>query len=97
MVGITFDAAQGTPILSAQDGVLGNQNAGAAGQAGGVGLQLVNGDTEAPVPFQTRNQLGNLAANVPANYRYAIRYYSLAATPTVGSVNGAVVFTFDYR
>jgi type 1 fimbria pilin len=96
-VGITFDVAQGTPISSAATGVIGIQNAGTAGRARGVGLQLIDAGTSAPVPLQTRNPLGNIAANVPATYRYAVRYYSLADSPTPGSVNGAMIFTFDYR
>lgn len=96
-VGVTFDATAATPVKLPAAGVFGIQNEGTAGVAGGVGVQLVDGQTFAPVPLQTRNALGNLSPNVPATYAYAFRYYSLAANPSPGIVNGAMVFTFDYQ
>ncbi|WMD18509.1 fimbrial protein [Achromobacter seleniivolatilans] len=97
VVGITFDGAVGTPINAAAAGVFGILNEGAPGVASGVGVQLVNAVTHAPVPLQTRTALGSIAANLQSTYQYAIRYYGLTATPSPGVVNGAMVFTFDYQ
>ncbi|MDT4857550.1 Fimbrial protein [compost metagenome] len=97
VVGITFDGAGGTPVKSAASGVFGSMNEGSAGVASGVGVQLVNDTTFAPMPLRVRNNLGSITANTNASYRYALRYYSLNGTPGAGQVSGAAVFTFDYQ
>ena len=98
-VGITFDAAVGTPIQSASTGVLGASNAGQPGAATGVGFQLVNGGTYSPVPLQVRNDLGSIAANTLNNYNYAVRYIGLngGQLATAGEVISSAIFTFDYQ
>lgn len=94
VVGVTFDGV-GIPISSAALGVFGIQSGVDAAQ--GVGVQLVNQGTNTPVPLQVRNALGSIQANTAQSYEYAIRYYSLASRPAPGTVNGAMVYTFDYQ
>lgn len=96
-VGMTLDAAVGTPVQSAPSGVLGIANAGTGGNASGAGVQIVNSSGTVPVPLQVRNDMGNIAASVPATYGFGARYVRLAATPTPGAVSSAMVFTLDYQ
>lgn len=96
-VGITFDAAAGTPVKSSAGGVLGNSNEGSAGAASNVGFQLIDASTRAPIALGMRNDLGSISANQASNHCYAVRYYGLSATPGAGTVTGAAVFTFDYQ
>jgi type 1 fimbria pilin len=99
IIGVTFDAAPGTPIQAAQAGVLGPSEAGAQGTAAGVGFQIVTGGTDQPVALQGRTALGNIQANVPASYSYAVRYTRLnnGLPVTAGTVTSAATFTFDYE
>lgn len=96
-VGVSFDAAGGSSVKSAQAGVLGPGNEGAPGAAGGVGVQLTDARTTNPVPLQQSNPVGNIDANAPATYAYALRYFALAPHATPGAVSGAMTFTFDYQ
>ncbi|WP_455279946.1 fimbrial protein [Cupriavidus necator] len=97
LVGMTLDAGGSTPVRSASNGIFGIDNAGSAGMAGGAGVQIVNAAGTAPVPLQVRNEMGNIAANVPATYRFAARYVALGGMPTPGTVSSSMVFTLDYR
>lgn len=97
IVGMTLDGAAGTPVISAPAGILGLSNAGAAGTAGGAGVQIVNAGGTAPVPLQVRNAMGNIMARVPATYRFGARYAALGGTPSPGNVSSAMVFTMDYQ
>ncbi|MFV3368959.1 fimbrial protein [Pseudomonas sp. NY15435] len=94
VVGVTFDGV-GVPVSSAAQGVVGVQSGVDAAQ--GIGVQLVSQGANTPVPLQVRNALGSIQANTTQNYDYALRYYSLAARPAPGTVNGAMVYTFDYQ
>ncbi|TPQ41874.1 fimbrial protein [Cupriavidus pinatubonensis] len=95
-VGVSFDAAGGSTVKSAQAGVLGPANEGAPGAAGGVGVQLTDARTN-PVPLQQSNPVGTIDANAPATYAYALRYFALAPHAKPGVVSGAMTFTFDYQ
>lgn len=95
-VGLSFDAAGGSTVKSAQAGVLGPGNEGTPGAAGGVGVQLTDTRTN-PVPLQQSNPVGNIDASAPATYAYALRYFALAPRATPGVVSGAMTFTFDYQ
>ncbi|SPA29263.1 putative Fimbrial protein [Cupriavidus taiwanensis] len=97
IVGMTLDAAAGTPVLSTASGILGLSNAGTPGAAGGAGVQIMNASGTAPVPLQVRNAMGSIQANVPATYRFGARYASLGGTPSPGNVSSSMVFTLDYQ
>ncbi|MHA3013409.1 Fimbrial protein [Cupriavidus necator] len=97
IVGMTLDAAAGTPVASAGAGILGITNAGTGGMASGAGVQIVNASGTEPVPLQVRNAMGNITANVPATYRFGARYIGLGGTPSPGTVSSAMIFTMDYQ
>jgi len=62
-----------------------------------LAVQIVDAAGTAPVPLQVRNEMGNIAANVPATYRFAARYVALGGMPTPGTVSSSMVFTLDYQ
>ncbi|WP_354682918.1 fimbrial protein [Cupriavidus necator] len=97
LVGMTLDAGGGTPVMSAPNGIFGIDNAGAAGMASRAGVQIVNESGTAPVPLQVRTAMGNIAANVPATYRFGARYVALGGMPTPGLISSSMVFTLDYQ
>ncbi|WP_265919160.1 fimbrial protein [Cupriavidus nantongensis] len=97
IVGITLDAASGTPVMSAASGILGLSNAGASDAAGNTGVQIMNASGTAPVPLQVRNAMGSIQANVPATYRFGARYARFGGTPAPGNVSSSMVFTLDYQ
>ena len=96
-VGITFDGAAGTPVISSGDGIFGSLNEGSPGFASGVGVQLLDATRSSPVPLQQRVELGSLAANERRSYSYALQYRRLGGPVLPGLVSGAAIFTFDYQ
>ncbi|MDQ8024317.1 MAG: fimbrial protein [Moraxellaceae bacterium] len=65
------------------------------GMAAGIGIQLINGASTAPVPFNSALSLGatpNGAWAVP----FHVQYYRTATTMTAGTVRGTLTFTMTY-
>jgi len=95
-VGLTFDAAPAITVANETNGTLNIRNPGAAGNAAGVVLQLTDTDGHA-VPLRSRIDQGQLAAGALASYTYNMQYVGTGGSVIPGSVESAMVFTFDYN
>jgi type 1 fimbria pilin len=88
-----------TPVsgLAAQ-GVLALTNAGAAGVAGGVGVQVLNRNTSSPVALATPWLVGNFPISSSLiNVPFSARYYQTAARVTPGTANSSMTYTITYQ
>jgi len=93
-VGLTFDTA--AQDSSGASGVIKTDQG--SGNASGIGLQIINRTSSAPIAFGTFEPgTPNSAASGVFNNPYTVRYYQTKAAVTPGSVAGRVVATVSYQ
>lgn len=91
-VNVTMSAVQNTD--SATDGVLQLTDAGSAGVATGVGIQILNNG--APLQIGTRTLLKTSADGIQS-FPFTARYYQTKSNVTAGSANTTAVFDVTYQ
>ncbi|WP_158443135.1 fimbrial protein [Herbaspirillum hiltneri] len=93
-VGLTFDTA--AQDSSGAPGVIKTDQG--SGNASGIGLQIINRTTSAPIAFGSFEPgTPNSAASGVFNNPYTVRYYQTKAAVSPGRVAGRVVATVSYQ
>jgi len=95
---------QGKPVAVKYDGTpdqtdndyLQVTDAGTAGVAGGVAIQLLNGSGTA-LPLGTASETTTIAASGNTNLDFFARYIATTDAVSAGTANGTVNFTLSYN
>ncbi len=66
------------------------------GMATGIGIQLINGASTAPVPFNANQTLGATPSGA-WSLPFHVQYYRTATSMTAGNVRGTLTFTMTYQ
>lgn len=90
---VRFDPAKGSTTVDAANGII---SVGTGSTATGVGIQILQANGTSPMRIGEWNRLQHVQDGI-TTLRFFGRYYQTGDTVSVGSANGTVNFTIEYR